>query len=136
MRSSAKTQTTPLFAIFVSTHETIQGLLLAEAGPAGCVCVIGALGFGLVFAVHKLLSGGGGGSGLSIGNGPASGGNGTEGSPATSKSLSYDGKLLSPCNMVRGRWGADAIYWGAELVWCAGHLTFPWAPLKLPFTWK
>ena len=74
--------------------------MLAEFGAAGCLCVIGALGFGLVFAVHKMLvgTGGGGGGGLTIGNAPASGGNGAE---AGNKPLAYDGKLLNPCNMVR-----------------------------------
>lgn len=78
----------------------MQGLLLAGAGPTECVCVIGALGFGLVLAVHKLLTGSGG---LSVGNAAAGLGNGTEGSPSASKPLAYDGKLLNPCNMVSER---------------------------------
>eukprot|EP00903_Cladosiphon_okamuranus_P018236 g16775.t1 len=64
-----------------------KGLLLLEAGPAGCMCVIAALGFVLVLVVHKLLTGSGGG-------------NGTEVSTSASKPLAYDGKLLNPCNML------------------------------------
>lgn len=96
----------------------IQGLLLADAGPAGCVCVIGALGFGLVFAVHKLLSsGGGGGSNVGIGNASASGGTSAEGSSG-SKPLAYDGKLLNPCNMVSWEGVWVPLFFGDTYVGC------------------
>ncbi|CBN78469.1 conserved unknown protein [Ectocarpus siliculosus] len=77
-----------------------KALLVAGAGPAACACIIGAIGFGLVFAVHKLLldagSGGGGGD-LSIGNGV---GSGEEVSASASRPASYDGKLLNACNVL------------------------------------
>lgn len=77
---------------------------MAGAGPAACACVIGAIGFGLVFAVHKLLldADSDGGSDLSIGNGA---GSGQEVSASASRPASYDGKLLNACNVVSEREG-------------------------------
>ncbi|CAN0352598.1 unnamed protein product [Ectocarpus fasciculatus] len=78
-----------------------KALLVSGAGPAACACIIGAIGFGLVLSVHKLLlnagSSGGSGGDLSIGNGA---GSGEEVSASASRPASYDGKLLSACNVV------------------------------------
>lgn len=85
---------------------------MAGAGPAACACIIGAIGFGLVFAVHKLLldagSGGGGGD-RSIGNGA---GSSEEDSGSASRPASYDGKLPNACNVVSEREGLLAVLEG------------------------
>lgn len=68
--------------------------------------MIGAIGFLLVFAVHTLLAGnransngGGGGGVIDPANGTGTGD--ARSSSSASKTSAYDGKLLSPCNMVR-----------------------------------
>ncbi|CAM9317992.1 unnamed protein product [Scytosiphon promiscuus] len=71
-------------------------LLIAGAGPTGCACVIGAIGFLLVFVVHTLLSGA-----RASGTGAVEAGDVRSASSANKPpSLPYDGKLLSPCNML------------------------------------
>lgn len=75
-----------------------SGLKSVGAGPTGCVCVIGLLGFGLVVVVHVLLSAKSGGGGGELTNG-----GGVVSSPAGSGGgggKDYDRRLLNTRHTV------------------------------------
>lgn len=102
-------------AVLVSATGVAKGLLLVGAGPAACLAVIGAVGFGAALAVHAILAsarlggGGGGGRGGWGGGGGVMSLNGRstptgvladdhDGKPAGKKE--YDGRLLHAYHTV------------------------------------